>query len=389
MNIATRSAREDHPRRFYAPDYRRRLRDAGALANISASANVVFAALCDRANAAGVAWPSAETIASDYGLGESTVRRAIGELVAVGLVLAVRRAGKVSRYVLTTPKMGASSSGKASDDGGHPARIETLPLPHRDPIMTNDHLHDHQEQHDSAIGAAVVVDEIRFEKSLAAKPPADTSEEDGMIAMLTPDLVDRARAIGLGPAKVNRYGAERVRGVLDALEAERTRKVIGNPAGWAMRALAENWELPKAVQQRALLITSTASAAAHPPEGTRWAREKNTDVVLEVLDVNESRVQFAGGIAVPAHRWGAWEWLVDHPGQPADAEGDVAASPMADGTIDAERRGTLARVAAWATIRVRSDLELEAKLAAAGLTIEEWRDYKTHTAVLEADAPIR
>lgn len=374
LNTATRSAREEQPRRFYAPDYRRRLRDAGALATISASANVVLAALCDRANAAGVAWPSVETIAKDYGLGESTVRRAIGELVAAGLVLAVRRAGKVSRYVLTAPKMDAPTSVKASENGVDPARIETSPLPHRAPIMANDHLHDHQEQHVSAVGAEVVVDEIRPEENPAATPPVKASE-DSMIALLTPDLVDRARAIGLGPAKVNRYGAERVRGVFDALEAERARKVIGNPAGWAMRALAENWELSKPDQQRVLPDRSIEADAARPPEGTRWAREKDTHVVLEVLDMNETRVQLAGGVAIPAHRWGAWEWLADHPDLGAQAESDLDASAMVDDPSAAEKRGALARVAAWATIRVRTEPELEAKLAAAGLTVEEWGAY--------------
>lgn len=388
MNTATRSARADHTRRFYAPDYRRRLRDAGALATISASANVVLAALCDRANAAGVAWPSAETIAKDYGLGESTVRRAIGELVAVGLVLAVRRAGKVSRYVLTTPKMDAPSSAKASDDGVDPARIETPPLPYRDPIMANDHFHDHQEQHVSAVGAAVVVDEVRFKESPVATSPAEAAE-DGMIALLTPDIVDRARAIGLVPAKVNRYGAERVRWVLDTLEAERARKVIGNPAGWAMKALAENWELPKAVQQRTLPLASTEVAAAMPPEGTRWAREKDTHVVLEVLDMNETRIQLVGGVAIPAHRWGAWEWLADHPDHASDVEPRHQAGEVVDDPLTAEKRGALARVAAWATIRMRTEADLEAKLAVAGLTLAEWGAYKALTTGLKAGATIR
>lgn len=378
MNTATRSAREAQSRRFYAPDYRRRLRDAGTFSTLSASANVVLAALCDRANAAGVAWPAVETMARDYGLGESTVRRALGELVALGLVLAVRRAGKVSRYVLTTPKMGTGMSFQGAEDDVDPSRIGPPPLSNRAPIMTRDHDQDHQKQHDSAAsGVVVVVDDLSNEELAAATPPADRREMDvDMIALLTPDLVDRAREIGLAPAKVNRYGAERVRGVLDALEAERARKVIGNPAGWAMKALAEDWELTGTARQCALPIASIAVAAARPPEGTRWAREKETGVKLEVFDVNDTRAQLAGGVAVPAHRWDAWEWFIDRDGQVLGAEDDGGAVTVADDAAAVEKRGALAWVAAWATIRSRTSIDLEAKLEAAGLTFNEWVAYR-------------
>jgi hypothetical protein len=78
LNAAHRPERQ--AQRWYAPDYRRRLRDAGAFRSLSTSAQVVLAALGDRANAAGVAWPAVETTARDYGIAESTVRRALGEL---------------------------------------------------------------------------------------------------------------------------------------------------------------------------------------------------------------------------------------------------------------------------------------------------------------------
>lgn len=372
LNTAPRSAREAQPRRFYASDYRRRLRDAGALATISASANVVLAALCDRANAAGVAWPSVETIGKDYGLGESTVRRALGELVAVGLVLAVRRAGKVSRYVLKAPEEATGTITQAAQDGADPARFERAPLSNRAPIMTNDHLHDHQEQHDSSELAAevVVVGEKPSGETTAATPPT-TAVENEPIDLLPADLVGRVRALGIAPAKVNRHGAERVRCVLAALAVERARRPIASPAGWAMKALAEGWELPDDGVTR-----SPSAAAMQLPEGTRWARAKETGVELEVLDVNDVRVQLAGDVAVPVHRWSEWEWLVELPGQEPGAEVLVSELAPVGEAIAAGKREVLARVVAWASLKYRTPAELAVKLAAVGVTAEEFEAYR-------------
>lgn len=381
MNAATRSAREAQPCRFYAPDYRRKLRDAGAFATLSASANVVLAALCDRANAAGVAWPSVETIARDYGLGESTVRRALAELVACGLVLAVRRAGKVSRYVLATPNADADSEAQGAQDGSDPARIGPPPRSNRAPIMTIDHDQDHPEQHDNGAGrtVVVVVERPLAEESAAAAPAAEGIEKDAaepdMIALLTPDLVERARALGLQPAKVNRFGAARVRAVFDALEAERPRKAIGNPAGWAMRALEGQWALPGADEAGGRPDRMGAAPGNRPPMGVARAREKSSGIELEVLDVNEVRVQLVGGVAVPAHRWDDWEWLAGQPAQ-APVDLDHHTTTAASDSSDAERRGVLARVAAWAAIRPRTAGEVEAKLTAAGVALDEWAAYR-------------
>lgn len=387
MNAAHRPTQPSPTQRWYSPDYRRRLRDAGAFRTLTASAQVVLAALCDRANAAGVAWPTVETIARDHGLGESTVRRALGELVEAGLVLAVRRAGRVSRYVLLTPQ---APGGTPVDPEFDPSQIGPPPLSNRAPIMINDQIQDHPTQHDSAeIGAVVVVTEEPSTEEIAAAPPlADSLENassDSAIALLAPDVVDRARAIGLSPAKVNRYGSDRVRWVLNALSAAHARHPIANPAGWVMQALRENWELPSAVVQHSTTITTATAICL--PEGTRWAREAGAALAIEVLDVNESRVQLAGGIAVPAHRWSGWEWFAENPGAPVDAGEDAGIEDedlrSADSELAPEKRTDFARVSAWAMIRKRTPAELAAKLEAEGLALGEWEVYQTAQAWLE------
>lgn len=390
MNAAHRPSQPAPARRWYSPDYRRKLRDAGAFRTLTASAQVALGALCDRANAAGVAWPTVETIARDHGLGESTVRRALGELVEAGLVLAVRRAGRVSRYVLVTPQ---APDLTPVDPESDPSQIGPPPLSNRAPIMIRDQIHDHKNQHDSAeiVAPVVVEEEFPGEETAAASPPAGSLENEGndsAITMLAPDVVDRARAIGLAPAKVNRYGSDRVRWVLDALAAAHARHPIGKPAGWVMQALRENWELPGAVAQHALPIATAAAAAARPPKGTCWARERGAAIALEVLDVNESRVQLAGGIAVPVHRWSGWEWFAEDPGAPADAREDAEMEDEglmpADSELAPEKRADLARVSAWAMIRKRTPAELAAKLEAEGLPLDEWEVYQAAQAWLEA-----
>lgn len=388
MNAAHRPDQPAPAKRWYAPDYRRKLRGAGAFSALSASANVVLAALCDRANAAGVAWPSIETIAHEYGLGESTVRRALGELVAAGLALSVRRAGKVSRYVLVIPQAAGAPPVDREND---PAQIGPPPRSNRAPIMISDQIHDHENQHDSAeIGAPVVVgEEPSTEESAAASPPASNIESEiseTAIALLSPDVVDRARALGLAPAKVNRYGSDRVRCVLEALDAARARHPVGNPAGWVMQALRENWELSGAAVQRDV-VANASVAPARPPDGTRWARELGTSSALEVLDVNASRAQLAGGIAVPAYRWSGWEWFAENPGTPAataeETEMEDEGLTPAASELAPEKRGDLARVLAWAMLRKPAPGGLAAKLEAEGLTLDEWEAYQAAQARLE------
>ena len=382
---ATHTAAPPAPaRRWYAPDYRRRLREAGAFRALTASAQVVLAALCDRANAAGVAWPTVETIARDHGLGESTVRRALGELVAAGLVLAARRNGRVTKYALVAPRESMAPVAPEQD----PSQIGPPPLSNRAPIMIRDQIQNHEEQHDSAEPNAtvVVVEEETTRENAAASPPAEGSENGDTIALLTHDLVERARAVGLAPAKVNRYGADRVRWVLDALDAERTCRLIGNPAGWALQALKENWALPGAIVQRALPFAALASAASRPPEGTRWARLQGDEDLREVLDVDDARAQLADATVVPAHHWDRWEWFVEPPADVPEASRlDKVGPEPADAMVDPEKRAALARVTAWAAIRPRAAAELAAKLATAGVTLDEWEAYRAAQAWLAAN----
>lgn len=371
MNTAPRTSA---PARFYAQDYRRRLRDAGAFRELTPSAHVVLAALCDRANAAGLAWPATDTIARDYGLGMSTVRRALGELVTAGLLIILRRAGRVNRYHLTLPAA-IGIEHPVDKTERPPARITRVPRPETTPDHGQEHAIEKNNQH--ADSAEVAVKEDKSDEEPAGPPPANDIEpevESNAITLLPPELVDRVRELHLSPAKVNRYGADRVRWVLDALDAERARKVIGNPAGWVTQALKDNWALPPAVSQLGIPFASAAAAAIRPPDDTRWAREVGTGIVLEVIDVNETRVQLAGGSVIPSHHWAEWEWLMEAVADPIVDQ--VGATSETDEAT--ELRLQLARVAAWVAAVKPTPAMLRDKLTARGLTGEAWEAYQIY-----------
>ena len=188
-------------------------------------------------------------------------------------------------------------------------------------------------------------------------------------APLTPDVLERVHALGLDPLLAARYGPDRVRWALDALDTARRRQAVPQPAAWLARTLHEHWGLPPEVVQRALPFAEAAAAAARPPDGTRWAREKATGALFTVLDVNDVRVQLAGGVAVPAHHWAGWEWLEAPPDGWAQAPAEADAA-------EAAHRAALARVAAWAAVRPRTAGELAGKLASLGLTAEDWAGYQ-------------
>ena len=193
--------------------------------------------------------------------------------------------------------------------------------------------------------------------------------DQGPIAPLTPDLVERVQGLGFDVALAARYGPERLRWALDALEAARGRGPVPQPALWLGRTLQEHWGVPPEVVQRALPFAEAAAAAVRPPDGTRWAREKATGVLFTVLDVNEVRVQLAGGVAVPAHHWAGWEWL--------EAPPDGWTPPTAvEEAAEVAQRAALARVAAWAAVRPRTAAELGEKLAALGIAPEAWEAYR-------------
>lgn len=191
--------------------------------------------------------------------------------------------------------------------------------------------------------------------------------EAAPVAPLTPDLVERLRGIGFDLALASRYGAERVRWALDALDTAACRGPVGQPMAWVARTLQEHWGVPREVVQRELPFAEAAAAACRPPEGTRWAREKATGALFTVQDMNELRVQLAGGVAVPAHHWGGWEWLAEPP------EGWLA--PSGPEVVEDPRRADLARMAAWVKVRTRTEREVGEKLASLGLTREEWDAY--------------
>lgn len=390
MNAAHRPERQ--VQRWYAPDYRRQLRNAGAFRTLSASAQVVLAALGDRANAAGVAWPAVETIARDYGLAESTVRRALGELAGAGLIILSRRAGKVSRYALVIPLALRGAGPTPLESGGDPSGIEPPPLSNPAPIMTMDHFMDHEKQHNSAepVAGVVVVEEeeISTEEPAAAAPYADRLEKvasDGPIDLLEPDVVARARELQLAPAKLHRYGSARVRAVIEALSAERGRRAISSPAGWVMQALRENWQLPGVIIWNK---RDKDGGVAVPPKGTRWARPGGASVAVEILDMTNERVKLVDGSVIPAHHWEHWEWLTERPcmvestGNAQKPGGEMMSTDVA---IAPEMRTTLARVTAWAAVRPRAAAELAAKLVEVGVTCDEWRDHRATQAGLGAN----
>lgn len=69
--------------------------------SINPTAKFVLVALCLRAGADGRAWPSVATIATDTGLGESTVRRALGQLHKEGQIALIHRPGRSSVMSVT------------------------------------------------------------------------------------------------------------------------------------------------------------------------------------------------------------------------------------------------------------------------------------------------
>jgi hypothetical protein len=345
----------------------------------------VLAALCDRANASGIAWPAVETIASQYGLGESTVREAIKRLTSRGLVLVVRQAGRVNTYRLAMPANLEQPAGASSSERGtSPSRKPSPPLQNLAPIMTNDQPNDHDQQHHASAlaheaAASLAPPSTREETPAPSAPEVFQRDQGGdePIALLDPELVERVRALGLAPAKLNRYGADRVRWVLERLETERARKVIGNPAGWVVQVLKDTWNDPLPVLQQRLPFARAAAEACRLPEDTRWGRSKTTGELLEVDDMNDDRVRFVGGfnaLVVPAHRWGDWEWLAEHP------RGEDSA-PAREPGPDPARQTMLAMVAAWMAIDTRNQAQLEARLAARGLTLDEWEAYQAARAL--------
>lgn len=88
-----------------------------------------------------------------------------------------------------------------------------------------------------------------------------------------------------------------------------------------------------------------------------------------VVDADGDRVKLENGTVVPAHHWADWEWLVETDADPSERPAPQVVAG------DSEQRTALARVAAWAAVRARSDSELVAKLTAAGLEREAWEGY--------------
>ena len=92
------------------------------------SAKMVLLALAWRSDTDGTAWPRIGRMATDTGLGRSTVRRAIGRLSSAGLVEVIHTPGRVSRYRLTPPAAGAVTPPAAD---APPARSGRTPRPQR------------------------------------------------------------------------------------------------------------------------------------------------------------------------------------------------------------------------------------------------------------------
>ena len=331
---ALRQRTHDHAPRFYSPDYRRQLREAGAFRDLSLSEHVVLAALCDRANATGIAWPAVETIANQYGLGESTVREAIKRLTDRGLLLVVRHQGRTNTYKLAMPGLEvlASAGDSPLESRTYPSRISDLPLQNLAPIMTIDHTNDHDQQqhhagapaHEAAAFLTTLLTEETHQVDDEVVKSHDETDQVGStdvgagapIVLLGAELVDRVRQLGIAPAKVNRYGAERVRWVLDRLDVERQRKVIGNPAGWVVQVLKDTLGEPVPVLQPGVTFAAVTVVASRPPEGTRWARHREGGPVIAVDVVTDACARLGGGFnagVIPARHWGEWEWFTEHP----------------------------------------------------------------------------
>ena len=80
--------------------------------------------------------------------------------------------------------------------------------------------------------------------------------EPAPVAPLTPDLVERLRAIGFDLLLAARYGADRVRWALDALDGAACRGPVAQPGSWLARTLQEHWGVPREVVQRELPFAS-------------------------------------------------------------------------------------------------------------------------------------
>jgi DNA-binding transcriptional ArsR family regulator len=102
--------------RFDVSRYRLRLRDAGTFGALSLSEQVVLAAFCDLADDAGLSSPAVGDLVEAYNLGESTIREAIRQLEARGLVIVERPGGRTNRYQLA---MTDATHQAGAEDGRH------------------------------------------------------------------------------------------------------------------------------------------------------------------------------------------------------------------------------------------------------------------------------
>jgi DNA-binding transcriptional ArsR family regulator len=312
----------DSPR-FYAPDFRRQLRDTGALAALSASGHIVLSAMCDRANAAGLCWSAVETIAKEYGVGISSVRRALAELTDAGMLLVLREPGKPNRYRLTVPRETPPKSRGVPKSSDNPSQFEQTPLPNRAPTppdLSTEHVSKHKREHGQEQQQAVVVSS-RFQRHDHQFPA---------------DLVEQLATKGFrDPGKLAKHDEGKVRSALVALE---TAKGVTNPAAWLVRCLDEGWTMPEqaakveAYQKQAeRQAQALAVAAAAPPQGTRYVRFGDGRL-CEVIEMREDSIKFAyresygSDWALLASSWPHVEWLAELPD-----DATVSPLPMPNG----------------------------------------------------------
>jgi DNA-binding transcriptional ArsR family regulator len=298
--------------RFYAPEYRRQLRDSGALASLSASGHIVLSAMCDRANAAGLCWPAVETIATEYGIGISSVRRALAELTEVGMLLVLREPGKPNRYRLTVPRETPPKSRGVLKSSSDPSQFEQTPLPNRaqtPPDLSTEHVSKHKREHDQ---------EQQQENRVVVSPKFQRHDHQ-----FPADLVEQLAAKGLrDPGKLAKHDEGTVRAALVALSQA---KGVTKPAAWLVRCLDEGWTMPEQAakveadqKQAERQAQALAIAASAPPPGTRYVRFGDGRL-CEVLEVREDAIKFAyrepygSDWALMASSWPHVEWLDELP----------------------------------------------------------------------------
>ena len=218
------------PSRFWTlHQYRQQLRRSGALNRLSQSAALVLLALADFADPAGNCWPSVGRIVAENPVSERSARRALRELEAAGLLVAVERPGHTTLYRLVmdapTPATPATMAPLPGQYDRHPGQ--------RGPQNKSAKPRTEETNQEAPTALAVVSPEDSFPINDEAQEAAPASER------LPADLYEALKRLNVrAPWRLAHYGEDRIREVLTALAR---RAGVKDRAAWLVTALRDNW----------------------------------------------------------------------------------------------------------------------------------------------------